>query len=170
MKPNLAVFGLFIGGLLLSSQAQAQTDDNRLRGINQFNLMIQALQASGEDWKECQITVPLIRDAFMFPTSGARFVVNERLDIQDQKFRAPFMYIDVGTRSDQLCVSPIDMRLLVGQEVKLEASGRNILAPILLWTFRAMRSSAKDRHGQVVREAIDLGTKKFITDWNLDNK
>jgi hypothetical protein len=39
-----------------------------------------------------------------------------------------------------------------------------------LWRGGSISSSAKGRHGQNVRGEIEKVTKKFITDWNLDNK
>jgi hypothetical protein len=60
----IAIFGLVI---LLSSQAQAQTVGNNLRGVNQFKLLFQPLDGEA---KECQLTEALIHDAFMYPASG----------------------------------------------------------------------------------------------------
>jgi hypothetical protein len=62
------------------------------------------------------------------------------------------------------------MSLRVFQPVKLAASGRPIHASIDLWNSEAIQSSAKGEHGQAVRDVIEEQTKKFITDWNLDNK
>src|SRR5262249_50201094 len=86
MNLKLAV-GLVIASLLLGDQAQAQTFGNQLRGINQISLRIEPLD---EDNKECQVTEALIRDAFMFPASGARFGVQE-------KFALPPMYFNIMT-------------------------------------------------------------------------
>jgi hypothetical protein len=62
------------------------------------------------------------------------------------------------------------MRLRAYQELKLETSGRNIFATIELWNGSWVQSSIKAQHAQALREAIEGGAKKFITDWNLDNK
>ena len=163
MKPKLVVFGFFVACLLLDGQAQAQTYRNQLRGINQIGLLVEPLD---DDQKECGLTEALIRDAFMYPASGARFVVKEVVGV-------PHMYFNITTlffRQNQVCFSNIDVRLRVFQEMKLEASGRNILATIQLWNDTLVRSSSKGRHAQAIREEIDQKTKKFITDWNLDNK
>jgi len=167
MNSKLAVFGIVIASLLLGEQAQAQTRGNSLRGINQIDLVIPALNKSSE---ECQITEALIRDAFMYTASGARFSL-----IRDSQFQffVPFFYFNTMTLSfkpDQLCVSAIEMRLRVTQQVELKASGQSILARIELWNDGSIRSSAKGQHGDVIRDWIERATKRFITDWNLDNK
>lgn len=163
MNLKRAVFGLLMGSFLFADQAQAQTYRNQLRAINQISYLLEPLD---EDQKECQLTEALIRDAFMFPASSARFVVQEQLGL-------PAFYINVTTllfKRNDVCFSNIDMRLRVFQEMKLETSGRSIFATILLWNVSSVRSSVKGQHGRSVREAIEEGTKKFITNWNLDNK
>ena len=164
---KLAVFGLVVAGLL-SAQAQARTNGNQLRGINQISLQFDRFN---DDEKDCHITQNLIRDAFMYPASTARFIVKETVGVPHG---LPFMDFNVNTilfKSDQLCFSNIDMRLRVFQDAKLEASGRYIFAFIEVWSVGSMlRVSDNGRHRQLVRDAIEGATKKFITDWNLDNK
>jgi hypothetical protein len=87
MNLKLAVFGLAIASVVLGDQAQAQTYRNQLRGINQIGFLIENLD---EDQKECQLTEALIRDAFMYPASGARFVVNKTSN-------PPHMYFGITT-------------------------------------------------------------------------
>jgi hypothetical protein len=165
MNSKPAVFALVIASLLLADKAQAQIYPiNDLRGINRIRLLVEKLNESHD---ECRITEALIRDAFMYPASGARFVVvNDILGV-------PFMYFNIATmwiKSDQRCFSHVDMRLQVNQNVKLEASGRTIFSTIELWTLQSIWTSGKDRHAQAIRDSIEQMTKKFITDWNLDNK
>jgi hypothetical protein len=164
MNLRLAVFGLAMTSVLLSEQAIAQTYGNQLRGINQISLLIEPLD---EDQKECQLTEALIHDAFMYPASGARFVIVK------EAIAVPKMYFNITTlffRQNQVCFSNVDIRLQVHQEARLETSGRSILATILLWNVSSVRSSVRGRHAQPIREAIEEATKKFVTDWNLDNK
>ena len=162
MNLKLAVFGVVIASLLFADQAQAQTLGNKLRGINQISLLIEQLD---DATKACQITDALIQSAFMYPASGARFVVVKT------SINVPNMYFNIVTvRPNQICVSNIDMLLYVDQEVKLKASNRDIYAVIQLWTGGSIRSSANGQHAQAVRDTIERVTKKFITDWNLDNK
>src|SRR4051794_18019838 len=74
MNLKVLVFGIVIASILLAEQAQAQTRGNQLRGINQMRLVVDPPVTYG---RECQITETLVRDAFMFPASGARFVVKD---------------------------------------------------------------------------------------------
>ena len=130
MKSKLAILGLAMTSLVLVDQAQAQTLDNVLRGINRIGLLIEQLD---EDAKECQITETLVRDAFTYPASGGRLV------IANDPISLPFMYMKITTllhKQSQLCSSNVDMRLQVHQGVKLDASGRNIFGTIELWWFR----------------------------------
>jgi hypothetical protein len=162
--------GFVLLGLLFSDQAQSQTTSNRLSGVKEISFLI---ERDDDDANECRITEDLIRDAFMYPLSGGRFAVKERpvLDV-------PYMYISIPTmffKQRQHCVWHILMQLGVPQGVTLTASGRTVFAKVELWHERFMMSSAlKDYAGQDharrVREAIEEMTKKFITDWDLDNK
>jgi len=159
------LFVLVIGGLLLAGQAQAQTRDNELTGIKDINLLIEGFS---DNAKECQMTEELIRDAVMNTTSRARFVMNEK-----NKPLAPTMYFNVTTlllNQRELCVSNVRMQLWVYQTVPLRASGQSIIAKIELWSAGYMRSSTRSTHGRSVREAVEGGTKEFITQWNTANK
>jgi hypothetical protein len=162
-------FGLLTASILLAEQAQAQMSGNQLRGIDQITLVFEQLD---EDQKECQITEALIRESFMYPASGARFVVKETMPGVPHGF--PFIHFNITTlssRQNQACLSNRDMRLRAIQDVKLVASGRNIFGVIQLWFGGGvLQVSPKGRHGQAIREGIEEKTKKFITDWNLDNK
>ena len=153
---------LVIAGLLLAGQAQAQTRGNQLSGINEISLLIEDLDDTAKD---CRITQDLVRDAFMYPVSSARFVVKEQAD--------PRMYLNITTltaNQRQLCISNLRMEFGLYEYVTPRASGRRIFALIELWGKGYMRSSTLSDHGRTVREAIERGTKQFITDWNLDNK
>jgi hypothetical protein len=163
MNWKLAAFGIVIASILLAEQAQPQPQPSRakLRGINQIGLTVEVLS---EVAKECRISEALIRDAFMYPASSARFAVKENVLL-------PYMYFNIITlKPVQLCASAIDMSFRVSQGVKLEASGQFIFATIELWNDGGLRVSSNHQHGQAVRNEIEEETKKFITAWNLDNR
>jgi hypothetical protein len=54
--------------------------------------------------------------------------------------------------------------------VTLEFSGDTRLAEVNLWHNGVIFSSSPSRHLSQVTSEIENSTKKFITDWNLDNK
>ena len=161
----VGVCGFVLLGLLFNNRAQAQTTSNRLSGVNEISFLI---EDHDDNAKECRITEDVIRDAFKYPMNGARFAVKERpvLDV-------PYMYISIPTlffKQRQHCVSHILMQLGVPQGVILTASGRTVFAKVELWHQRFMASSVLEDHARHIREAIKEMTKKFIADWDLDNK
>jgi hypothetical protein len=57
------------------ADAAGQTEGNQLRGATKFQLMIQTQRDAGVD--ACGVTEDRIREAFMFPASGAKFGLGE---------------------------------------------------------------------------------------------
>jgi S1-C subfamily serine protease len=62
------------------------------------------------------------------------------------------------------------MRIVAPQKVKLEFSGRQALSDVALWRVGSILMSSANRHEKQVTETVEEYAKKFISDWNLDNK
>jgi hypothetical protein len=148
--------------MLIADQSQAQTTDNLLRGLSKIKLVIERLEA---DDRVCGLTEEALRAAAMFPLSSAKVEVTPA---------APaYLYVNLLTlylAPVDLCVSNIQMQVLSYQSVTLDFSGEEKLAVVELWNGGSIYSSARANHLRRISEVIDGRTKKFLTDWNLDNR
>jgi hypothetical protein len=56
------------------------------------------------------------------------------------------------------------------EEEMLTSSLRKVRSEIVLWRDGRLASSNRSGHARLVAEGIEQLAKKFVTDWNLDNK
>jgi hypothetical protein len=56
------------------------------------------------------------------------------------------------------------------QRVNLDFSGRSVFSTLILWHSDEIVGNNRDAYGKSVSDAIEELAKKFVTDWNLDNK
>jgi hypothetical protein len=113
----------------------------------------------------CGITEDKIRDAMLYPLSSAKF------QIVDDAFSA--IDINVSTlapSSTQLCFTHISIRAQTIQNVILNVSDRDPSVLIILWEQGINLSTARAEHSRHFTEVIERLAKKFVIDWNLDNK
>ena len=152
---------LFIGAGFGDAQAGSHSGD--LTGITKIELLIESLTANA---KACGITEKMISDAFMYPASSSRLqIARDDLDV-------PSFYIQVTTlhTNSGACASSINFRLWYRQPVKpvFAESPRGL--DIVFWIDGSIVMSAQNHHAQMVKEDVENYTKKFLTNWNLDNK
>ena len=101
----------------------------------------------------------------MYPLSSSKIRVVPSSDA--------LFYVDVQIlyrKENGICFSVVQLRALVFQAVTLKFSGDTKLAPVELWSKGSMASSSPSSHAALITSEIEKSTKKFITDWNLDNK
>jgi hypothetical protein len=141
-------------------QARSEVTDQRLKDVKQITLLVEELH---KDSTYCGVTKDFIREAFMYPASSARFkVVGSSPAV---------FYINVNTgRAGDDCFSAIDIQLYMYQRVKLQLSNRIVYDDVVLWSTGGILGSDRSTHGQKIREAVEEYTKRFIPQWNLDNK
>jgi len=134
-----------------------------LRGLWRIELVIENL---GQDSKACGITEDSVRAAFTYPASFSSLQIAKDPE-------SPYAYINVNTirpSGTQFCFSSVEMRIVAPQQIELEFSGRQALSEVVLWRVGSILTSSANRHERQVTETIEGYAKKFISDWNLDNK
>jgi hypothetical protein len=127
---------------------------------------------------QCGIDETLVREAFMYPASAARFHIVKQIDertLEQQGFPAGNFIIKITTLQENAtqCFSTVDASVVTFQSVKLEFSGLEEFGNIELWTLGSdgwiVRSSILD-HPHYISEAVETIARKFITEWNEDNR
>jgi hypothetical protein len=146
----------------LSLHSEAQTHGNALRGLVKIQILIEDLNNSS---LECGLTEALIRNAVLYPISAASIVVTE--------FAPVALYVNANSLfpgSEQICVTNIYMRAETMQNVILDYSGRTVFSNVELWSDGMILFTDRAYHARHVAETVEDLAKKFVTDWNLDNK
>ena len=157
----IRLFHIFILLCLATTTAHAQSPG--LSGLKEIHLLIEGLS---KDAEACGITQQLIRDAFMYPASGAKFNVVDTT-------AAPTFYIQISTlRLHPIsgCASSINAQVYVTQNVTLDFSNTGVFAEVVLWNGSYLVSGSPADHPTQVKEDVEDLTKEFITKWNLSNK
>jgi S1-C subfamily serine protease len=148
--------------IFIANQSQAQTTNSLLRGLSKIEVIVEGLD---KDDRVCGLTDQGVRAAAMFPLSSAKLEVVSSA-------RASF-YVNVNTlylSPIESCVSTVQVRLYVYQNVTLDFSGDEKFVEVRLWSSGSIISSERTKHTRRISESIEDHTKKFITDWNLDNR
>ena len=159
MKSKLLLCGPLLFALLLPSVGQAQTSNKILKGIQGVKLLI---EFPGTEGTECGITLEGLRQAVMFPAISTNL-----------GFRSgpPYYYVNVTTiKGVNICSSNVRIELYYLSKVELPNYPSGILADVVLWHSNYVLQSGKTRHMKDVQNIIEDLTKKFLIDWNLDNK
>jgi hypothetical protein len=150
---------------LMCNQGHARTKHNLLRGASKIALSI---EKQSPEAKECGLTEEAIRAAVMYPLSSSKVELVPANDAD-----AVVLYVNIASlylKEDQTCFSSLSIQVYTYQKVTLEFSGDEKYAWIELWTSGGVASSYPSRHAQRMTSFIEDKVKKFITDWNLDNK
>jgi S1-C subfamily serine protease len=150
------------GFILGSAEAHAQTLNHVLRGLSKVSIVIEDLDAQD---KECGLTKDAIRAAVMYPLSSSQIAVDPSAEVA--------LYVRTGTlsfRANGVCFSSLDLQAFTFQNVTLAFSGNEGRAVIQLWQSGGVASSSLGSHARRITGFVEAKVKKFITDWNLDNK
>jgi hypothetical protein len=148
--------------LMCTGHSHAQTINGSLRGLKEIRLLVEAPSKGAE---ACGVTPELIRDAFMYPASASR------LRIANLNSDAPTFYIVIGTvHTGALCVSSVIAKVFVYHSIKLDFSDMDRSYRVELWFDGSVYASGMNEHARQIERAVEESTKRFVTDWNLDNK
>jgi hypothetical protein len=162
---GFSFFFLMIGALAVSQPSVAQTLGNKLRGLSKIDLLIEDLPPEAKD---CGVTEQAIRAAIMYPLSSSN------LEVVKSPTEQASLYVHVAIlyfNANHGCVSAVELSAYTFQEVTFDYSGRRTpAAQVTLWDAGAILSSDRAIHAQDVSAELDDQTKRFLTDWNLDNK
>ena len=128
-----------------------------------MRILIEPLSAAS---KECGIIEQSIRNAVMFPLSSTK------IDVLQGSGRFYVNATTVVSRSYPICISSLKVEVSYLQSVMLGFSNKDTpdFVAIKLWESGTLFSSGQHEHTQRMSENVEELTKKFITDWNLDNK
>lgn len=141
---------------------QARSHESPLRGLAKLDLVIENFDSEAIN---CGITKEGIRRAIMNVASDAKFQISDVTET--------YMYVATSTlffKSVDACATTLTMQVIHLQDVVLDFSGREATAAIELWSHIVSFSDKRANHGQQYLQAIEVLTKRFITDWNLANK
>jgi S1-C subfamily serine protease len=148
--------------IVLPQQSHAQTLNKLLRGLSKVQLVIEDLDS---DSKGCGLSEEAVRASVMYPLSSTDIRVEPRVNVA--------FYVNISTlliAADQRCTSSLRIRVYAYQTVTLNFSGDEKYAEVTLWNSTSIHSSGRAPHARQIADAIESRAKKFITDWNLDNK
>ena len=147
----------------MSQQCNAQTTGNLLRGVSEIQLSVERL---GTAAKECGLTEEAIRAATMYPLSSTKIEVAPSASV--------LLYVNVNSlflRGDRLCFSSVRMEVHAFGDATLVFTGeekQNVL--VGLWDTSFVASSDRSDNARYITGIIEDLVKRFITDWNFDNK
>jgi len=161
----LARLIVIVTAMLLADASEAQTINGALRGLTRVIINIDDLSPNAT---ECGFTRERIREAIMFSLSSTK------IDVVDLAVNTPFLYVLISSLRFQsplpFCVSSLEVQVYAFGDVTLGFSNEKKRAKIELWHDGIIFSSYQSDHTQQMSETLEGRMKKFITDWNLDNK
>jgi hypothetical protein len=111
------------------------------------------------------ISNEIIRHAVLYPASSAKFQISDSAHTN--------LYVNIDSlvfKSADLCVTHIQMQAFAFQEVTLDFSGKETMATVELWSQGGIVSTNRAAHSRHVTQLIEDIMKRFVTDWNIDNK
>ena len=115
---------------------------------------------------ECGLAEQAIRAAAMYPLSSAKIEIASRALVH--------FYINVNSvflREDRLCISNLHIKVYTFGDVTFSFSGDEKQGvEVVLWDTGYVASSGRSSHARYIAGGIEDQVKRFITDWNLDNK
>jgi hypothetical protein len=159
----LARLVVIITAMLMAGPSGAQTEGGVLRGLTKVRIVIEDLSSRGT---ECGLTEQGIRNAIMFPLSSTKIEVAAPPLV-------PYFYVAISSlhlQSVRLCVSHLRIQVYSYQEVKLRFFNESKFVSIELWKNGVIFSSNPNDHARDMSEVLEELMKKFVTDWNFDNR
>jgi hypothetical protein len=149
--------------LAMTGLSQSQTDNHLLKGANDFKLII---DVTGNDAsKACGVTHDIVRYEIMYPASSARF------RLPADRTTSLRLVVALHTLNPPgFCFTNITMNAYAAEWVAILETDYVGPADVVLWSRWSVHSSSPSNHRSQVKAAIEEGMKKFVTDWNLDNK
>jgi hypothetical protein len=146
----------------ISHQAYAQTPSNTLRGVSKIQILIEDMNQADS---KCGLTREAIQAVVMYPLSSTKIQIDVLAPVT--------LYLNISTLysdQDQLCFSNVQIDANSMQRVKFDFSGAVNFAKVNLWYTGSVLYTDKSGHARHVSDIIEGSIKKFVTDWNLDNR
>jgi len=149
--------------VVISDEGRAQTKNHLLRGASEIEIILEEL--TDPNSTNCGLTEHRLQAAAMYPLSSTKIRVVSSSEV--------LLYVNVNTlylAAQGVCFSSISLEAFSYQNVTLKFSRDAKFVQALLWRKGLVVSTAKSRHERNVADSIEEITKRFITDWNLDNQ
>src|SRR5262245_58109113 len=148
--------------LLSTAFGYAQPESDSLQGLVKIKLLV---EQPDDTARACGVTEELITTAFMNPAStSALRLTNDTVD--------PFFYVQVNAidLKNGMCVSDVTLQLLHRQFIRPDFLADHRYVTTVYWSESTLAASAQSQHAEVIKNAIESNTTKFIAKWNSDNK
>lgn len=152
-----AIAGLWLAAWGVGS-AGAQTVDKSLKGVGNFELLIEELD---DDSATCGITKRGIARAVKKGAKGAPFKIG------GENYN---LYVNVLTLPrDGNCFSSVRIQAYYYGEVVLPNYPKGNFAEVALWENGTITITGKSEHGKDVNKWVTELTRKLVEDWEQDN-
>lgn len=152
-----AIAGLCLAGWGLGS-AGAQTTDSSLKGVKNFELVIEELD---DDSATCGVTEPGIIKATKKGVKRAPFKLGGK---------EYALYVQVTTLpQDDKCFSAIYVQAYYYGEMPLPNFPEGNFAEVSLWDQSTITITSRRAHGSNVSKLITQLSQKLAADWKKDN-
>src|SRR5215475_13275182 len=148
--------------LLSIALGHAQPESDSLQGLVKIKLLV---ERPDDTARACGVTEELITAAFMNPAnSSALRVTNDAVD--------PFFYVQVNAidLNNGMCVSDVTLQLIHRQFIRPNFSADPRYVTTVYWSESTLAASAQEQHAEVIKNAIESNTTKFIAKWSSDNR
>ena len=160
---TMRILWLVVCSFLLSTGlVHAQLGPESLKGLIKIKLWV---EPPDDTARACGVTEELVTAAFMDPArSSALRVTNNAVD--------PIFSVQVNAidLKNGMCVSDVTLQLLHRQLIRPDFSADPRYVTAIYWTQSTLAASAQNQHAEMVKNAIESHTTKFIAKWNSDNK
>jgi hypothetical protein len=158
---------LLAGMFALPQQGNAQTPNHALHEAIKIQLVIGEL---GDDERKCGLTEEAIRSTAMYPLSSSKIEVAPKGEVRLGEVALNIRVHTLQSKETSICFSSAIIQALTLHEATLAFSGETMLVPVMLWDDGYVAFSPRGDHANHLSKGIEKEIKKFITDWNLDNK
>jgi len=160
---TMRILWLVVCSFLLSTGlVHAQLGPESLKGLIKIKLWV---EPPDDTARACGVTEELVTAAFMDPArSSALRVTNNAVD--------PIFSVQVNAidLKNGMCVSDVTLQLLHRQLIRPDFSADPRYVTTIYWSESTLAASAQYLHAEMVKNAIESHTTKFIAKWNSDNK
>jgi hypothetical protein len=157
MRRAVFVAAMIAAGLCVNNSSQAS-----LQGLTKIQLSIAELD---QDSEACGITKELIREAFMYPVSSSA------LRVVGVDASPTFFNVQITTlKMPQGCFSNINFSVHEYLSVQPSFFSKYTIADVVYWKKNYITTSGQNWHAKAISDGIESYAKKFLTEWNLENK
>ena len=153
--------------MLWAGVAEAQTDDNVLKGITKAKILIEPL---GSNAAICKVSDETLRTALLFPLS-------ERSIPKIEQSARAYIYLDanvmpIKSASGKLfgCSYSFKLDVRMFYKAQIVPPDRTVFARLLLWDRFGMGYADLNSFSKYLADDIGENSKKLAVDWMMDNQ